>query len=235
MSHFFDCIAQNPLDTVTVSYPRRLNYTDVHIAALQNNNTGGIYDTLIAETRKKRDALYDVIYSSVLNEGYRKSGTAEIKEITAEFRLTISKFEGLVKSIFGKKTQIYITFFPSGIENYRRASQSEMQTQLNNLIVLNLTYKTELGTMAFHDLFADISIRFKNAIAKQQHAAGILAFNVTDKVILWNDLKKQIHKNMLTIALHNIDTPNMLKAYEESHLLRFHRRKKGVGEKNELS
>jgi len=226
MSHIFDCIAQNPLDKVTVSYSRRLMYTDVHIAALLNNNTGGIYDTLIAETQAKRDAFHNVIYSTMENESFRIAYTAELKRITAEFRVTISKFEGLVKSIFGKKDKMYIIFFPFGIENYRRANQSEMQTHLNNLIELNLTYKTELGTMVFHDLFADINTRFNNAITKQQHSAGIMAFNVTDKVILWNDLKKQIHKNMLTIALHNIDTPNMLSAYEESHLLRFHRKKK---------
>lgn len=227
MSHIFDCISKNPLDVVTVGYSRRLNYTDIHIAALNSNNTGGIYDNLIADTKAKREALHDIIYASKINEASRKSSTTELKMITAEFHKTISRFEGLVKSVFGRKEPGYIVFFPFGIEDYRRANQEEIQIHLTNLIKFNLSYQTQLGTLSYHDKFTDINTRFITAISEQKQAASIITFNVKDKVNHWNDLKKQIYKNMLTIALLNIDTPQMLRVYDESHLLRFHRKKKG--------
>ena len=232
MSHIFDCIAKNPLDIVTVGYSRRLKYADIHIAALTGNNINGIYDNLISETQTKRDALHSVVYDSKDNKTTRIAYTAEIKNITNEYRKYISKFEGYVRYKFDKATPMYVLFFANGIEHYRKATQEETVLHLENFITLNQMHKNELGTTKFIDGFTDIHNRFTSALSVQRKAMGAISYNTQAKVMMWNELKKQIYKNMLYIALQNLDTPNMLRVFDESHLLRFHRKKKE--EKKEL-
>ncbi len=129
---------------------------------------------------------------------------------------------------------MYILFFANGIEHYRKASHEDTVLHPENLISLNQMKKDELGTTAFFEGFTDIYNRYTKALSLQHKAMEAISFNTQAKITAWNDLKKQIYKNMLSIALQNIDTPNMLRVFDESHLLRFYRKKKVEENENEL-
>jgi len=229
MSTKFESLAENPLDGVMVSNSRRISYTDIHIERMIKNNPDGSLTVLIENTQLKRDAFAGNLSGLKMNEAIRIAYTSELANTTGEFITTLSKFEGLVKSIFGKGTTVYLLFFPFGLDEFRRANQSQLPILMDKVILQSDTYKTELGNTAFHDKFIDLKTRYTHAFSLQKQAGGTVSSSISVKAMLWNELKKQLHINMLTLVLNNIDNPSIMLSYFEPKLLRF-RHKKDNGE-----
>ena len=114
MSTKFENLADNPLDGVMVSLTRRIGYADIHIERMTKNNPNNVLTPLIADTKAKRDAFAGNLSASKMGEAIRMAYTTELETTADQFRATVSKFEGLVKSVFGKGTPTYIMFFPLG-------------------------------------------------------------------------------------------------------------------------
>ena len=221
----FENLAENPLEGVMVSYSRRIKYTDINLLRMEKNNPSGVYDTLIADTQLKRDAFAGNLSTSKMNEAIRIAYTSELSSTASEFISTTSRAEGLIKSVFGKDSPVYKMFFPFGLTAFHTANQGEMPIMMDNIISLLLTYETDLGSLDYHDKFVDIKDRYINANTLQKQAAGIVVNSSAVKQILWNDLKKQLYKNMLSLVLNNIDNPKLMLTYFVPSLLRFHHKK----------
>ncbi|NVN94517.1 MAG: hypothetical protein HXX18_04440 [Bacteroidetes bacterium] len=225
MNTKFENLAENPLDGVMVSISRKIKYADINIERMEKNNPDGVLTHLIEDTKQKRDAYTGNLSTSKMNEAIRIAYTSELAEITDEFRRTVSKFEGLVKSVFDKKSLVYLMFYPHGIEEYHKSNQAQIPILMDKIIDLNQTYASQLGTMVYHDLFHDQKNRYTNAYSLQKQAGGTVINTSTVKEILWKELKKQLYKNMLTIVLYNIDNPKLMLSYFEPSLLRFRHHK----------
>ncbi len=221
----FENLSKNPLDGAMVSISRKIEYADINIERMTKNNPDGSNSPLIDETKQKRDAFAGNLSSSKMNEAIRIAYTAELAKTALEFRNTVSKFEGLVKSVFGKGSSIYLMFFAYGLEEYHKANQAQLPMLMDKMMSLNLTYKSELGTTMYYDLFNVQKMRYTNAFSLQKQAGGTVSNTKAAKEMLWNELKKQLYKNMLTLVLNNIDHPAMMLSYFEPRLLRFRHHK----------
>jgi hypothetical protein len=225
MNTKFENLAQNPLDGVMVSCSRKIQYTDITIERMKNNNLGGLLIPLIDETIAKRDAFAGNLSELKMKEAIRIGSTSELTGISHDFINDTVKFEGLVKSVYGKGSSVYLFFFPFGLEEFHKASQAQIPILFDRMIDFSLTYKTELNNITFHDKFVAQKDHFTHVYSIQKQAAGTVTNNASVKEILWNELKKQLYKNMLTIVLHNIDNPKLMLSYFEPSLLRFRHHK----------
>jgi hypothetical protein len=160
-----------------------------------------------------------------MSEAIRIAYTAEIYRIGEQFRGMVSKFEGLVKSTFGKGSLIYLQFFPHGLEVFHRANQAETTVLMDNVIKHCLEYQDMLGNNSYYDSFKDLQTRYTNAYSLQKQAAGTVVNSITVKGILWDELKKQMFKNMLTLLLFHFENPGIMLTYFEPRLLRFRHKK----------
>ena len=221
MSTKFENLAKNPLDGVMVSSSRKIKYADVAIERMKNNNQGGLLTPLIDETITKRDAYAGNLSALKMKEAIRIGYTSELTDVTQEFINTVGKFEGLIKSVFDKGSSVYLSFIPFGLEEFRRANQAQIPMLFDRMIDLSLAHKSELGNIAFHDKFVALKAHFLHAYSTQKQAGGTVTNNAAVKEILWNDLKKQLYKIMLTIILNNLDNPSVMLSYFEPSLLRF--------------
>jgi hypothetical protein len=208
-----------------VSVTRRIGYADIHIERMTKNNPGNVLDQLITDTKAKRDAFAGNLSASKMGEAIRMAYTSELETTADQFRGTVSKFEGLVKSVFGKSSPTYIMFFPFGLNEFHRASQAEIIPLMDKIISLSLTHQTELGNPAYRTLFMDYKTRYANAYSLQKQAAGTVTNSKAVKDVLWNELKKQLFKNMLTLVLNNLDNPTVMLTYFEPSLLRYNHSK----------
>ena len=225
MSTKFENLADNPLDGVMVSLTRRIGYADIHIERMTKNNPNNVLTPLIADTKAKRDAFAGNLSASKMGEAIRMAYTTELETTADQFRATVSKFEGLVKSVFGKGTPTYIMFFPFGLSEFHQANQAETIQLIDKIINLSLIHQTALGSPAYHDLFVEYKTRYANAYSQQKQAAGTVTNSKAVKDVLWNELKKQLYKNMLTLVLNNLDNPTTMLSYFEPSLLRYRQAK----------
>jgi hypothetical protein len=221
MSTKFENLAENPLDGLMVSVSRRIGYADINIERMTKNNPGNVLAQLITDTKAKRDAFAGNLSASKMGEAIRMAYTSELDTIVEQFRATVSKFEGLVKSVFGKGTPTYIMFFPFGLVEFHQANQAEILPLMDKIISLSLTHQTALGNPAYRTSFMDYKTRYANAYSLQKQAAGTVTNSKAVKEVLWNELKKQLYKNMLTLVLNNLDNPTVMLTYFEQSLLRY--------------
>ena len=137
-----------------------------------------------------------------------------------EIVVNAGKCEGLVKSVFGKNTPVYLEFYPFGLSEFHEANPAQLLDLLDRMISSITTHSQELGSSVYSDKFNDNRVRLKKAISNQKNSGSKVINSKEVKEILWNELKKQLYKNMLTIALYYIDNLNMVHAYFNSKILR---------------
>jgi len=220
MSDKFDRISINPLDYVIVGATRRYQYAEDNIKSMKTNNPNNVFDPLIAATEEKLNVYKGNTSDSKINEALRIAHTSEVKIEMDEIIINAGKCEGLVKSVFGKNTPIYLQFFPFGLSEFHDANPTECLDLLDRLINAATENKQQLGNGLFIDLFKSSKIRLKKVIDDQKISGSKVKSSKEIKEILWNELKKQLYKNMLTIALHYIDNLNMVHTYFNPTLLR---------------
>lgn len=220
MSIHLENLAENPLDKVKVSFVRRLQFGITHIERMTQTNPNGILTPLINNTQLKFDAFAGNLTDKQMSEAVHKAFSASLSRISIEFVKAVSKFEGHVKSVFGKESDEYIMFFPKGLNEFHQANQAKTNMLMIKIIELNVTYGAQLGT-AYHDLFVDIQSRYLNAFDFQKKSEGAMANSSQIKELLWDELKKQMYINMLTIVLNNIDNPSIMLTYFKPQLLNY--------------
>jgi hypothetical protein len=203
-----------------VGVTKRYLYTEDNIKSMEANNPNGVFDVLIAETRDKFDTYKGNTSESKINEALRIAYTAETGLVMSEIRLYTTKCEGLVKSIFTKNSPDYLKFLPFGLSEFHDANPAEMLDLLDRNIAFNTDYKTQLGTNLYIDKFAELKTKLSKAVDNQKEAGSKVKSKSEIKEILWNELKKQLYKNMLFIALHYIDNLAMVLTYFKPQLLR---------------
>ncbi len=221
----FENLAENPLDGIMVSASRRYQYTDIHIARLTVNNPGSIYDSLIADTRAKLDAYRGNLTDSKMKEAIRIASTKEIDDTSELFIDTVKRLEGLVKSVYPRGVPVYKQFFPYGLTEFHWSGKKKRLLLMNFIIKACQNNNDKIDTTSLLEIFTDVRDRFSDAFAVQQQANGIIVTGRSAKQVLWNDLKKQLYKNMLTILLNNLDYPRTMLSYFEPQLLRYHSHK----------
>jgi hypothetical protein len=67
--------------------------------------------------------------------------------------------------------------------------------------------------------------RFDTAFKQQQQAQGDVTNRKSLKEMLWNNLKKQLYINMLTIIINNPDNPKLMLSFFEDKIMRFRKHK----------
>ena len=222
MSDKFDRIAINPLDSVMVGATKRYQYADDNIKSMTNNNPNNVFKQLINDTQSKLDAYKGKISESKLSEALRIAYTSELTLSMDEIVVNAGKCEGLVKSAVGKNTPVYLEFYPFGLSEFHEANPTQLLDLLDRMISSVATHAQELGSNVYSDKFNDNKVRLKKAISNQKNSGSKVINSKEVKEILWNELKKQLYKNMLTIALYYIDNLNMVHTYFNPTLLRHH-------------
>jgi len=218
----FEILANNPLDMVEVSYSRRSQYAHIHLVRLTANNPNGVYNHLISELTPALDAYSGNLSGTDLQKAISKGCTFELNDCSELFRHTASRYEGLVKSVFSKDSQPYLSFFPQGLDEFYHASQDRIRVLIGRLLAQGVLYKEQLGQNDYLDLFTNLQHRYETAFTAQKESLGNVKNSRPIRDILWIGLKKQLYKNMLFIAYTNIDDPKVMLTYFEPSLLRYH-------------
>ena len=220
----FENLAINPLDGIRVSFSRRSQYAHIHLERLIANNPSGVYDQLIAATTSAYNAYKGELSGNDLQKAVAKGCTFELNDCGLLFRSTARRFEGLVRSTFGRGTEAYVSFFPRGLDEFNHATQDNIPTLIDRTLSLGNTYKDQLDSPAYTMQFANLKTRYATAFKAQKQTLGSVKNLGSVRDILWAALKKQLYKNMLFIAFTNIDEPEMMLTYFEPRLLRLHKK-----------
>lgn len=220
MSDKLERIAFNPLDNIKVGATKRYLYAEDNVKSMEANNPNNVFDPLIADTTDKLNNYKGNTSESKINEALRIAYTAETGLIMSETVLYAGKCEGLVKSVFTKNSPVYLKFFPFGLTEFHDANPAEMLDLLDRIILFNTEYKPQLGTVLYIDKFTELKTNLSKAVDNQKNAGSKVKNKSEVKEILWNELKKQLYKNMLTIALYYIDNLSMVLSYFKPQLLR---------------
>lgn len=218
---------ENPFEGPTITIPRLIAFTVFHLSKIIAFNIGNIYDSIIADTTSKLQAL------QVANDG---EGVEEDESIAATEgknigRTTLQQFisnkEGTIKGFYGKKSITYKEFFPNGLKAFHKATDQDFITLVNGFKAKVTNHVADLG-VAFET-------EVNNAVAAFAAANGL---HITESgeigpasiVVLTaaHALAVQLHINLFTIGIQNADGPPTIiasKFFDEDLLYAEHTKK----------
>lgn len=135
------------------------------------------------------------------------SGTITREDAKEAVLAFISRKEGLIKALFGKKSATYAEFYPHGIVEYTTATVEGMIALLERFSTAANKYKLQLGEELVNECFG---LREQYTTVRQGQSAGI-ALN-KDAQAQAREARKaltqQLTRNVLNIAATCIENPD---------------------------
>jgi hypothetical protein len=154
----------------------------------------------------------------------QQSRTKTVDAIVDDFTGLTRRFSNFAKSMYDEGSSELEQFFPNGLTEYTLCNKSNILLLLSRLATATEAHKTELGERWAND-YTQLLESYQNARSAQEEAKGNVAGQRGQRNIQRDELAEQLYINLLTIAINNIDKPEMAKVYFDESILRIHRRK----------
>ena len=215
-----ESFTKNQFSSIKASITRREKFLNYHLIRMEANNSGGLLNGIIAETKPLHLKLVEnlSIRSNTLGTG--KGSTLSVRLIMTNFIGDARNLESMCKIKFGKKSPIYLEAFPQGFSEYQNVTQGEFKPLLQRVITFSIKYQTEIGP-DFVEKFKNQLLQWDDKLAKREDiAADALGVRPAFET-LWDQIVKQLYKNLLTILLANLTNPSAIFIYFDESLVRF--------------
>ncbi len=133
------------------SVAEKLSFADDTRQRIAQNNTSGVFDTILVELNANFIAAGGATGSEAVALAVRKAGVAAKRDLLDTIRSTVRRREGKVINDFGKGSPQYLEFFPQGLKPYNEMNEAEVEGQLAVLIAAggnhDATLKAEFGDL----------------------------------------------------------------------------------------
>ncbi|MEI6122529.1 MAG: hypothetical protein WCQ95_02765 [Bacteroidota bacterium] len=187
----------------------------MHIA---HYNTSGQYDTMLTETETAHNAYYGEINNEDVTLALRKSHTLSVDITITNLKLDIRKDESTIKSKFFSDTPTYLEVFPRGLNEYNIANKTNIEILLNRLKHFGTTHALSFDS-AFVTKLTGYLTNYLAARGPQLATKQDTKDLILTTAQIRTALEHQITKNILTLALANITTPEVAQAFFNQKLL----------------
>jgi hypothetical protein len=221
---------KNPFSDPKLSAARLAKSGQVHVARSKQNNPGGKYDTLIADTEAKTNAFSAVLSSKHFLHSESEGATKTVDQCIADFITLARDSEKLIAYTFRNNPAAYEEFYPHGVTEYSNTNKTTATDLMTNMINACEKHNAELPESLRHD-FAAIQDQYTAAREAQLGKVGAIKGKQDSAGETRSLLEDQLMDNLLTLAKDYRGQPEKCNTYFELSLLKPYRHKKrGNGE-----
>lgn len=187
-----------------LSDPKLRAFADDHLARLTRLDTDGTFAPLIAATATAYTAYYGKMTTEATNEAVGEGRTIATRRARAAVLNRMAVQRHLVAFTFGKRSDVYQSFFPQGMKAYRSAALDNLPELLRRYVAAANTHLPPAEASGVEAL----ATAYTDARHAQRTTAGD-----TDKVRTARRqhrkaLTLQLTANVLIIASRFLDNPD---------------------------
>ena len=183
---------------------RLRTFADDHLIRLANNNPGGVYNTMIADTTTAYTAYYGSFNNELVIEAVTQGLTIATNNAATAVKNKLSNQQKFIDYTFGEGSEIYQQFFPYGMTEYHNARIDDLGNLLDRYVTAATAHLTAVQLAEVTPLVT----AFTAARTAQRNA-----FSQTDTLRMGRrDTRKaltlQLTRNTLALAsdhLNNVD------------------------------
>ncbi|MBI4946216.1 MAG: hypothetical protein HY840_07425 [Bacteroidetes bacterium] len=187
-------IATHPVSNLNLK-----RFTEKHLAALINDNTGGKYDTIIALTTTAFTNYFGNVEDKDLAKTLLKSQTLINDNARTQFIAATNKHYNLIIYKYPQNTPEYLEFFPRGETEYDKMNKANALILMDRLINACTKYVTEI-TQPVVDEFTAARNLFNNSRSMQLQTMEDSDLESTEISETRTILEFQLNKNLLILA-----------------------------------
>ena len=194
-----ETLFKNHFNTSKVSDNNFQKFADINIQRLAENNSGGEFTTLIADTTAAYTDYYGSISDENTKSALQQGLTITMNNAVEAFKKAVSQKEGIVRGNFGKESAEYQEFFPHGASEYSQATLANIEMLMDNFVNASNNHVGVLG-IPFLTEFQDCRTNYTSARDAQLQKIADVAETKTASHQNRDVLELQLHKNLHTIA-----------------------------------
>lgn len=187
-------------------------FTENHLRRLQKNNPCGIYNSQIIELI----SIYTEFFGEFEDENTRETlingATSALETDMNAFKETVIKKEIIIRRIFGSDNPIYQEFYPYGIDEYKNATLENIEMLMTRITDTAKKYETNIG-LKLTSQFINLKNEFDSTRATQFILINVITGRKNASIKSRKIIETQLIKNLLIIALNNIDNPDAVNIY----------------------
>lgn len=210
---------KNPFNTAEISDDNLRKFSEDHLQRTTANNAGNVYTPILTPTIPLVAAFANAIDAENLRASVQKGNTLMVDKVIEQFKRSVSRREGAVRSAFGEDSQEYMEFFPQGLTEYSNATKSNVVTLMTRMKDRSVHYAAELGT-AIGTEFTDLLDRYNDERNAQLLAFGEVEVLRTATSTARAALVAQLGLNLLFIAGKNLGFPARLDDFMDQSIIR---------------
>ncbi len=210
----------DPFSALRVGLDHKKAYGDDSIQRITVQNTGGLFDKLIADTTTVQNNLFGGMTDLSTDRAVRKARTKSTDTVIADFKARNSKLNAYFIANNTDKENVYSEFFPQGVQAFTRDVNKENVEQRMKTLVDAIENNTEVaGGATVLQEYQDFQTSYKKARTEQLNKTGEISSGEDDLDVAeaaWDD---QMFSNLLTFAQMNRNQPENIKLYMDASLL----------------
>ena len=193
---FFETLMTDFFDKEKITPQRLYNCGKYTLNQLILFNTGGIYDTLIAELDGALQSLLADITGLDQGTNTQKNTTLSNNKVLASFKSTMSEKQGAIADKGGGfDTDAYREFYPNSISDYPTANKTTMDKLVQRVNAAATKYAIQLDT-TLTALLKGFQVQWEKSRNIQETQIGVVEDVRTDKTpdrgIVGGKMKKTI-------------------------------------------
>lgn len=213
-------------DPSRISDAKLYSFSTDHFERLKLNNPGNRYESLITQTHDAISAYYAQYVIEESSRAVKEGSTVNTLGIHTEAKEFISRQEGTIRGIFGKKSAIYQEFYPHGTTEYRQAPMDIFTGLLDRYIHAVSSHAAQLP-QDFKTSISDIKTRYELARTAQVSHKGAVKMGITVTAQTRYNLCVQLTRNLLIIASDHVGEESFADLYCNQAIIRPHRNQAG--------
>lgn len=186
---------------------------------LQRLAKASAYPALLGELTTAYSDYFGAITDEDTATAVRISLTQTVNDAVADFKDAASRYEGSVRSQYGKDAAVYLEFYPQGVTEYREATLGELETLMQRLSDAFTRHSADLGA-AKATTFTSLLTRFQTARNAQLSQKGAVSANKSGTSDAREVVEKQLMRSIHTIALDFIGDPAGALVFFDQSLVR---------------
>lgn len=216
LATYFD----NPFMDVRIALDRRKAFGEDTIQRITVQNINNQFDALLNQTVNVHNALFGGITELSTDRAVREARTKTTDGIMEDFKMRNSQLNAYFIANGVNKQDVYLEFFPQGIQAFTRDVNKENIQQRMQTLITAITNNTAIaGGAAVLQQYTDFAASYQAARTAQLNKTGEISsgIDILDTVeAAWND---QMFSNLLTFAQLNRNQPDNINLYMNPSLL----------------
>jgi len=214
ISRFFE----NLFDDRQISIGELTNFSSDHIERIRANDPTGIFGAILAQTETKHNALENAVNALGTDTSQREGRTKDMNEVVSDFKMKVSRVEGVISFTYDRQSGTYQEFYPKGITEYSHMTIEDAEKLIKRFTTAVDNHALELPPAVqteFQQLLAD----YQAARTEQLKEKGEVGGSRDEVHTAQTALQLQLSVNVLTIALAFSGKPEKAAVYFDQSLL----------------